>query len=227
MLLTADAATNFNIMHSCIPLQIKKSTNTANNIDDDLMTVNDFLAHFIKEIDIRRYSDDIRILPTNNTVDIYKYSDAMLKHMPDDALKTYDETLLLYSKKAVKLVNNVDRPPNNTDNSRTDDNLDDRIDKFHDLLGKKKICRIPLRLLIYLGLVNFPISFDTRYTFTLERDLNRLFESKKKVNTIPGPDTKIIILEMPFISYPVIQLNGHFELYFNSVLRLKKPKEQG
>ena len=54
-----------------------------------------------------------------------------------------------------------------------------------------------------------------------------MFESKKKVNTIPGPDTKIIILEMPFISYPVIQLNGHFELYFNSVLRLKKPKEQG
>ena len=88
MLLTADAATNFNIMHSCIPLQIKKSTNTANNTDDDLMTVNNFLAQFIKEIDIRRYSDDIRILPTNNTVDIYKYYDAMLKHMPDDALKT-------------------------------------------------------------------------------------------------------------------------------------------
>ena len=60
----------------------------------------------------------------------------MLKHMPDEALKTYDKTLL-YSKKAVKLANNVDRRPNNTDNSRTDDNLDDQINKFHDLQGKK------------------------------------------------------------------------------------------
>ena len=93
--------------------------------------------------------------------------------MPDDALKTYDETLL-YSKTAIKLANNVHRRPNNTDNSRTDDNLDDRIDKFHDLLGKKKIYRIPLRFLIDLGLVNFPISFDTRYILTLERDLKQV-----------------------------------------------------
>ena len=54
----------------------------------------------------------------------------MFKHMPNDALKTYDKTLL-YSQKAVKLANNVDTRPNNTDNSRTDDNLDDRIDKLH------------------------------------------------------------------------------------------------
>ena len=101
------------------------------------MTVNTFFAHFIKEIDTRRYGDNISILPTNNTINIYRYYDAMLKHMPDDALKTYDETLL-YSKTAVKLANNVHRRPNNTDNSRTHDNLDDRIDKFHDLLGKKK-----------------------------------------------------------------------------------------
>ena len=124
-------------MHLCIPLQIKKSTNTDADIDDDFMTVNNFFTHFIKEIDIRRYGDDIRILPTNSTVDIYRYSDAMLKHMPEDTLKKYDETLL-YSKKAVKLANNVDRYHNNTGNNRTDDNLDDQIDKFHDLLGKKR-----------------------------------------------------------------------------------------
>ena len=63
-------------MDLCIPLQIKKSTNTANDIGDDLMTLNNFFVHFIKEIDIRRYDNDIRILPTNNTVDIYRYSDA-------------------------------------------------------------------------------------------------------------------------------------------------------
>ena len=57
------------------------------------MTVNIFFAHFVKEIDIKRYGNDIRILPTNNTVDVYRYSDAVLRYMHDDALKTYDETL--------------------------------------------------------------------------------------------------------------------------------------
>ena len=133
MLLTTDSATSLNNTHLCIPLKI----NTANNIDDDLIAVNNFLVHFTKEIDIRRYSNNIRILPTNNTVDIYRHSDTMLKHMPDDAWKT-SWNIIIYSKKAVKLANNVDRRPNNTDNSRTDNNLEDQIDKFHDLLGKKK-----------------------------------------------------------------------------------------
>ena len=84
--------------------------------------------------------------------------------MLEDALKTYDETLL-QSKKAVKLENNVDRRPNNTDKSRIDNNLDDRINNIQNLLGKKKIYRIPLRLLIDLGLVNFLMSFDTGYIF--------------------------------------------------------------
>ena len=88
------------------------------------MTVNTFFAYFVKEIDLKRYGDEIRILPTNNTVNIYRYSEAMIKYMPDDSLKTYDETLLC-SKKAVKLTNNVDRRPNNTDKSTADDNLDD------------------------------------------------------------------------------------------------------
>ena len=75
---------------------------------------------------------------------------------------------MLYSKKAVKLANNVDRYPNITDNSKTDNNLNYRVEKFQDLLGKRKIYRIFLRFLIDLDLVIFPIFFDTRYTFTLE-----------------------------------------------------------
>lgn len=98
----------------------------------------------------------------------------MLKYMLDDALKTYEETL--YSIKVVIPANNFDGSPNNNDNSRADVNLKDRIDKFHNLLGKKKIYRIPLRFSIDLCLVNFPIPFNARYTFTLERDLNRSFE---------------------------------------------------
>ena len=148
MLLTADTATDFDNMHLCIPMQIKNNSNAANDIVDDLMIVNNFFVQFVTEIDIRRYGNDIRILSTNNNVDVYRYSDAMLKYMLDDALKTYEETL--HSIKVVKPANNFDGCPNNTDNSRTDVNLNDRIDKFHNLLGKKMIYRIPLRFLIDL-----------------------------------------------------------------------------
>ena len=144
MLLTADTATDFDNMHLCIPMQIKNNSNAANDIVDDLMIVNNFFVQFVTEIDIRRYGNDIRILSTNNNVDVYRYSDAMLKYMLDDALKTYEETL--YSIKVVKPANNFDGCPNNTDNSRTDVNLNDRIDKFHNLLGKKKDLQNTLKI---------------------------------------------------------------------------------
>ena len=44
--------------------------------------------------------DDIPILPLTNTVEIYKYSDAILKHVEGDALKSFQNDLL-YSNKNV------------------------------------------------------------------------------------------------------------------------------
>ena len=38
------------------------------------------------------------ILPLRNSGDVYGYSDAILKHMPEKLLKTFDDTIL-YSKK--------------------------------------------------------------------------------------------------------------------------------
>ena len=58
-----------------LPVQIKKETNAAQNIDATMITVNNFFAHWLKEVDVKLYPDDIRILPTNNTVDIYRYSE--------------------------------------------------------------------------------------------------------------------------------------------------------
>ena len=62
------------------------------------ITANNFFAHWIKEIDIKRLGDDIPILPTTNMINIYKYSDAMLKHLPEKALKVIENNFL-YSKK--------------------------------------------------------------------------------------------------------------------------------
>ena len=105
--LSANQYMNFHNVHLVFPLRIKKKTDVANDIDDNEIPVNNFFAHWIKEIDIKCYGDDLPILPLTNTIDIYKYSDAKLKHVEDDAPEVllYD---LLYSKKKVKLPNNAD-----------------------------------------------------------------------------------------------------------------------
>ena len=40
-------------------------------MDADLITVNNFFGHWIKDIDIRLYSDDTGISLTNNSVDVF------------------------------------------------------------------------------------------------------------------------------------------------------------
>ena len=72
------------------------------------ITVNNFFAHWIKEIDIKRLGDDIPILRTTNTINIYKYFNAMLKDLPEKALKVIENDFL-YSKKKVKLPDGEDR----------------------------------------------------------------------------------------------------------------------
>ena len=96
-----------------INVQIKKNSNPATNIDATLVTVNNFFAHWLKEIDIKRCPDDVRILPTNNTVSISDYSGKILKQMPEKALDTIKETLL-YDKTKVVLTGNRDRRSNNS-----------------------------------------------------------------------------------------------------------------
>ena len=65
---------NFRNVHLVFPMKIRKSSDNNDNLDVTLITVNNFFAHWIKEIDIKRYGDDISILPLTNTVEIYKYS---------------------------------------------------------------------------------------------------------------------------------------------------------
>lgn len=52
-----------------------------------MITVNNCFAHWIKEIDIKRYGDNLQILLTNNPTVIYRSPDAILKQIPKDALK--------------------------------------------------------------------------------------------------------------------------------------------
>ena len=107
--------------------------------------------HWIKDISIKRYGDDIAILPINTTLDIYRYSESMFKHLPDDVLATFQHELL-YSKKKVTVKGNAANTFNDrrnhaagaARNNNTGDNLADRIAKFNNdnALSSGRVYRI-------------------------------------------------------------------------------------
>ena len=69
-------------------------------MDGNLITVNNFFGHRITDIDIRRYPDDTRILPTNNNISVYEFSNSQLKYLLKDSVATLLKSFL-YSNKAV------------------------------------------------------------------------------------------------------------------------------
>ena len=71
--LTKRHYTIFQNVHLCLPLKFKLAVDNNNSITAGLMRVNNVFVHWIKEIDIKRYGDDMPILPLTNMVNIYQY----------------------------------------------------------------------------------------------------------------------------------------------------------
>ena len=225
--LSANQYINFHSVHLVFPLKIKKKSNNSNNIATTAITVNNFFAHWIKEIDIKRLGDDTPILPTTNTVEIYKYSDAVLKHIPKDALGVVENDLL-YSKKKVKLPDGQARRKKHTPQSggdateRTDDNLDERIKKFSSQLQNTYYYRIPLQYICDLGYVNTPIKFNTKWRLTFETNTAKLFESKANLASdaaFPTEfDAKIILDSTPYLLFHQFELEDTYRAYFEGAM---------
>ena len=157
-----------------------------------MMTVNNFFGHWFTDIDIRRYPDDMMILPTNNSVSVANYSNAQMKHLPAKLVKKLLKTMLYYNIDVVYNQDDMDRRSYNsaTDEDRTDQNLDYWLANLKDFIFKKSVYRIPLTLISDLGRCNFTVKTDAKFIITLERNMNKLFESNKKVTAIPSdPDT--------------------------------------
>ena len=87
-------------MELVLPIQFTKKTNKAAQMNGDIITVNNFFRHRITDIDIRRYPDDTRILPTNNNISVYEFSNSQLKYLLKDSVATLLKSFL-YSNKAV------------------------------------------------------------------------------------------------------------------------------
>ena len=95
ILLTENYYVNPANIHICFPIKIKKSPDNTANIDSDLITVNNFFAHWVKEISITKYGSDKELPPTFSPWEVYQYLDQTLKHLP--TLKIIEKTHL-YSK---------------------------------------------------------------------------------------------------------------------------------
>ena len=177
---TTNSYTNYSSMEICLPLKFTKKANKAQQMDSQMITVNNLFGHWFTDIDIRHYRDDTRILPKNNSVDIYQYSNTQLKYLPEKSVKTLLKTML-YFNKPVYLDKDVDQGPNNRDddNKRSDPNLTYRIAQLKDYIFPKHVYRIPLSLIVDLGLVNFAIKTDTNLLIILEGEMNKLFEANK------------------------------------------------
>ena len=71
-----------------------------------------------------------------------------------------------------------------------------------------------------LGLVNFSMKTDTKFLFTLERNMYKLFESTKRLAAIPSePDALIQFHNRPYIAYQEITLTQNFDIYFSGIIR--------
>ena len=137
---------------------------------------------------------------------------------------------MLYSNKPVYLDKDVHRRPNNSndDDKRTDPNLTYRIKELKDYLFQKHVYRIALGLIVNLGLVNFAIKTDTKILITLEREMNKLFETNKKLAAVPAtPDALINIYDRPYISYQELKLTEASDVYLSGILRSGTALRQG
>ena len=125
-------------MEICIPIKFTKKSNKAQQMDVNMITVNNFFGHRFTDIGIRHYPDDMMILPTNSSIDMYQYSNAQMKYLPEKPVKKLLKTLF-YSNKPVYLAENIDGTPNNDNdnNKRSDPNLTYHIAQLRNYILEK------------------------------------------------------------------------------------------
>ena len=227
--LIANTYTNYSSMEICPPLKFTKKANKAQQMDAQMITVNNFFGYWFTDIEIRLYPDDTRILPTHNSIDIYQYSNAQLKYLPKKLVKTLFK-MMLYSNKPVYLDKDVHGRPNNSDDDdkRTDPNLTYQIKELKDDLFQKHGYRIPLGLIVDLGLVNFAIKTDTKILIILEKEMNKLFETNKKLAAVPAmPHALLNVYDRPYICYQELKLTETSDVYLSGILRSETALRQG
>ena len=79
--------------------------------------------------------------------------------------------------------------------------------------------------MVSLGLANLPIEFDTKVIFTLEADVNRIFETNIKAAAIIDRDMAILWHDLPYLKYEQTRLDENFSRYFEGMIMSNKTKK--
>ena len=90
MLLADNYYINPNSIHICFPIK----TNQNLDIDSNLITVNNFFAHFVKEISITKYGSNKELISSFSPYETHQFPDSMLKHIPVNTPKTIGKTFV-------------------------------------------------------------------------------------------------------------------------------------
>ena len=155
--MTANTYSNYSLMLVCISIKFTKKRSRAAQLDVNMTTVNNLFGHWFTNIDVRRYPDDVNILPTNNSVSIDNCSNAQMEYLPEESVKKLLKTML-YCNKPVYLDGDTRRTNNDAvDANRSDPNLTYRIANLKSHLFKTWVYKIPLLYLCDLGKVNFNV----------------------------------------------------------------------
>ena len=118
---------------------------------------------------------------------------------------------------------NATQIPTLKKNYASDLNIEERITKFKELKNEH-IYRIPLRYFTDLGKINSPTKIGYRIKLHLEKDMNKLFNSRKVIATetaIPAPDPKIVFTKAPYIQYEQVFLDKNFRQYLETMVSKK------
>ena len=81
-------------------MKFKSKANNNKDLVAGTVTVKNFSIHWIRELNIVRYGDERPILPTTNMVDVYRYSDELLKRMPKENLTANGKNFNLLQRKS-------------------------------------------------------------------------------------------------------------------------------
>ena len=203
-----------------------------------MIAANNFFAHWVKGISIRRYGSDKELPPTFSLYEIYQYSNSMLKHLPSDALKAVAKTLL-YDKIPVYYadtgidqrnhnVNGIDLTGLNAAGQANkkaayakDLNIDQRIAKFQNLLKNEHIYRIPLKYFCSIGKINFPTKIDYRIKPFSQTNMKKLFESRKLLaagTALPAAETQVIFTRARFTQYEQVLIDKNLRQYLETIM---------
>ena len=87
LILDKNYYTNLKCLHSCFPVRFRKLSDATQDLDPNLLLVNSFFAHWIKEIDVTKYGTNKSLIPTTTPQEVYRYSDAVLRRLLKNTLK--------------------------------------------------------------------------------------------------------------------------------------------